>query len=87
MVAISQYILGIAPDFDGLRINPSIPAAWDGMKASRQFRNATYHITITNPNHVCKGIHSVTVDGTAIVGNLIPDFADGKAHDVVVVMG
>ena len=87
MVAISQYILGVQADFDGLRIDPSIPSAWDGLTASRQFRNATYDIKVTNPNHICKGIKSVTVDGSAIEGNLIPAFGDGKTHTVEVVMG
>jgi len=87
MVAISQYILGIAPEFDGLRVDPSIPAAWDGLTATRQFRNATYNIKVTNPNHVNKGIKSVTVDGNAIDGIIIPAFADGKAHNVEIVMG
>nr|MCR5011362.1 hypothetical protein [Lachnospiraceae bacterium] len=74
-------------DFDGLRIDPSIPSAWDGLKATRQFRNATYDIKVTNPSHVCKGVKSVTVDGNAIDGNLIPAFSDGKTHSVEVVMG
>ena len=87
MVAISQYILGISADFDGLKIDPSIPAAWDGLNATRQFRGATYDIKITNPDHVNKGIKSVTVDGAAIDGNVLPVFGDGKAHSVEVVMG
>ena len=87
MVAISQYILGIAADFDGLRIDPSIPSAWDGLAAKREFRGATYDIKVTNPNHVCKGIKSVTVDGNAIEGNVLPVFGDGKTHTVEVVMG
>ena len=87
MVAISQYILGIAADFDGLKIDPSIPSAWDGMKAKREFRGATYDINVTNPDHVCKGIKSVTVDGNAIEGNVLPAFGDGKTHTVEVVMG
>ena len=87
MVAISQYILGIQADFDGLRIDPSIPSAWDGLKATRQFRNATYEIKVSNPSHLCKGVKSVTVDGNAIEGNLIPAFSDGKTHSVEVVMG
>lgn len=86
-VAVSQYILGIAADWDGLKVDPSIPHEWDGFKASRQFRGATYSINITNPNHVCKGIKSVTVDGKAIDGNVLPVFGDGKTHDVEVVMG
>ena len=87
MVAISQYILGLAPDFDGLKIDPSIPSKWDGLKATRKFRNATYNITVANPDHVCKGIKTVTVDGNAIEGNILPVFADGAEHSVEVVMG
>ena len=87
MVAISQYILGIAADFDGLKIDPSIPSAWDGLTAKREFRGATYDIKVTNPDHVCKGIKSVTVDGNAIEGNVLPAFGDGKTHAVEVVMG
>ena len=86
MVAISQYILGIAADFDGLKIDPSIPHEWDGMKATRQFRGATYDITVKNPNHVCKGVKSMTVDGRAVDGNVIP-VMDGGRHTVEVVLG
>ena len=86
MVAISQYILGIAADFDGLRIDPSIPSSWDGLKAKREFRGATYDITVSNPNHICKGVKKVTVDGNAIEGNVIPAFGDGKTHKVEVMM-
>jgi len=86
-VAISQYILGMIPDYDGLKIDPSIPSAWDGFKASRTFRGDTFDVTISNPDHVCKGIKSVTVDGNAIEGNILPVFGDGKTHTVEVVMG
>ena len=77
MVAISQYILGIKPDFDGLMINPSIPSSWDGFKATRLFRGDKYNITIKNPNHVCKGVKSLVVDGKAIDGCIVP-FVEGK---------
>ena len=87
MVAISQYILGVQPDFDGLKIDPSIPAQWDGLSISRKFRGATYDIKVSNPSHVNKGIKSVTVDGNAIEGNVLPAFGDGACHKVEVVMG
>ena len=77
MVAISQYILGIKPDFDGLMVNPSIPSSWEGFKATRLFRGAKYNITIKNPNHVCKGVKSLVVDGKAIDGCVVP-FVEGK---------
>ncbi|MBR5416718.1 MAG: glycosyl transferase, partial [Clostridiales bacterium] len=86
MVAISQYILGVQPDFDGLKIDPSIPSAWDGFTINRKYRGAEYKVTIKNPDHVCKGIKSVTVDGNAIEGNILPVF-DGGVHNVEVVMG
>jgi len=87
MVAISKYILGVMPDWDGLKIDPSIPSAWDGMTATRKFRGATYNVTVKNPDHVCKGVKSVTVDGKAIDGNVLPVFPEGGVHTVEVVMG
>ncbi|MBR6761254.1 MAG: glycosyl transferase [Oscillospiraceae bacterium] len=86
-VAVSQYILGIIPDWNGLKIDPSIPSAWDGFELTRVFRGATYAITVKNPDHVCKGVKAVTVDGNAIEGNVLPVFADGKTHTVEVVLG
>ncbi len=87
MVAISQYILGIAPDFDGLKLDPSIPAAWDGLTATRQFRGAVYNITVKNPDHVCKGIKSLIVDGTPVEGKVIP-YVEGKTeYNVELIMG
>lgn len=86
-VAISQFILGIIPDFDGLKVEPSIPASWDGYKVTRMFRGDTFKIEISNPEHVCTGVKSMTVDGTVVEGNVIPVFGDGKEHEVKVVIG
>ena len=69
---VSQYILGIRPDYDGLAIDPCIPSTLDGFEAKRDFRGITYHITVKNPEHVEKGIKSLTVNGTPIEGNTIP---------------
>ena len=85
-VAVSQYILGIKPQYDGLEINPSIPHEWDGFTASRLFRGATYNITVKNPSHVSSGVKSMTVDGNAVDGCVAPAFADG-IHAVEIVMG
>ena len=74
------------PDFDGLKVDPSIPAEWDGFTATRQFRGATYNITVKNPNHVCKGVKSLTVDGKAVAGSVIPVLGAG-VHEVVVTLG
>ncbi len=86
-VAVSQYILGIIPDYDGLKIDPSIPSDWEGFTAVRKFRGATYNITVKNPHFISKGIESVTVNGEKLEGNIIPAFEEGKTVEVEVVMG
>ena len=83
----SQYILGIRPDYDGLIVDPCIPSFMDGFTAKRDFRGTTYHIEVENPDHVEKGVASVTVDGNAIEGNLIPVDAAKKEVHVKVIMG
>jgi cellobiose phosphorylase len=83
----TQYLLGVRPTYDGLRIDPCIPAAWDGFTVTRVFRGATYQITVRNPDHVCKGVASLEVDGQPLDGNIVPIFADGGEHRVVVVLG
>ncbi len=86
-VVISQWILGIQPDFEGLKINPCIPKGWDSYSVVRRFRGSNYKIYISNPSKVSSGIKSITVDGNAITGRVLPVFNDGKDHDVKVIMG
>ncbi len=86
-VVISQNILGIKPDYNGLMIDPCIPSKMKGYKITRGFRGDVYNIEIKNPDGVCKGIKSVTVDGKTIEGNIVVPFKDGKEHNVEVIMG
>ena len=67
----TQWILGIRAEYDGLLIDPCIPSRWDGFKVTRKYRGVTYHIIVTNPQHVCKGVAKVTVNGEQVVGGLI----------------
>ncbi|MGC9468247.1 MAG: GH36-type glycosyl hydrolase domain-containing protein [Anaerolineae bacterium] len=83
----TKYILGIRPTYTGLEINPCIPSAWDGFRARRVFRNATYEIEVKNPDHVSKGVRSMMVDGKAAGGIVVPVFDDGKTHHVEVALG
>ncbi|MFW5713105.1 MAG: GH36-type glycosyl hydrolase domain-containing protein, partial [Brevefilum sp.] len=82
-----KYILGIQPEFEGLRIDPCIPAEWDGFSAHRRFRGAIYNIRVENPEHVNKGVSTVRLDGKPVSGNLLPVFNDGGEHTVEVTMG
>ena len=85
--AITEHILGIKPDFDGLRIDPCIPTGWDAYEVTRSFRGSTYNITVSNPDHVSAGIRSVVVDGETIDGNVLPAENSGSVHNVQVVLG
>jgi cellobiose phosphorylase len=52
----------------------------------RKFRGATYTIEVENPEHVCKGVALVVVDGERIEGHVVPVFGGGD-HSVEVLMG
>ena len=82
-LTVSQYILGIKPQYDGLLIDPCLPATATGYTVCRKFRNAEYEIVVRNPHGRQKGVSSVTVDGMAIKGNLVP-YSEGKHHVEVV---
>lgn len=78
----TQYILGLRPEYSGLRLEPCIPPQWNGFEVTRQFRGSRYHIRVHNPRHVSKGIQRLVVDGVEIKGTLIP--LPAQAGDVQV---
>ena len=85
---ISQYILGIKPTLDGLQVDPCIPPDVKGFHIERKFRGALYHIDIDNSAGVEHGVVSMTVNGTAVEGNVIPDTAGSQQeYFVAVTMG
>jgi cellobiose phosphorylase len=86
-VALSQYILGIKPDHNGLLIDPCIPKDWNGYSVTRTFRGSRYKIDVENSDNISKGVKSIEVDGEQIEGNIIPVFEDEKEHKVKVIMG
>lgn len=85
--AITQYILGVKTDYDGLVIDPCIPSKWDGFKMQREFRGANYNIEVQNPDHVSKGIKTIFVNGSEIESRVVPILEKGKEHSVKVIMG
>ncbi len=82
--AITQYILGICPELDGLRVAPVVPAAWKGFEAVRQFRGGRYEISVKRegPGNAV----SLTVNGKSIEGNIIPVIAAGETVKVECVL-
>ena len=84
---VSRYILGVMPEYDGLRVNPCIPDTMNRFTVTRKFRGDTYELHVNNSAGVSKGIKEITVDGNAIAGDMISPIGDGKVHVVNVVMG
>jgi cellobiose phosphorylase len=69
-VAITQYILGIRPAFDGLEVKPVIPADWEGFEATRSFRGVRYEISIKRQGSGNEVF--LEVDGAPIEGTILP---------------
>ncbi|MBN1466247.1 glycosyl transferase [candidate division KSB1 bacterium] len=86
-IAISQYILGIKPQLNGLQIDPCIPKNWRAYRVTRQFRGKTYQISVENPDGVAKGVKSLFVDDEEIGGTIIPCERGSKSVQVRVIMG
>ena len=86
-VNVSQYILGVYPTHNGLSIDPCVPKDFGDFELTRKFREGTYNIKVQNPAKVEKGIKSITVDGKAIDGCVIPYVKGKETYDVVVTMG
>jgi len=86
-VNISQFILGIHPTLDGLRMDPCIPAALSAYQVVRRYRGAEYHITVDNSAGVQKGVARLTVNGVDKTGSLLPLAAEGAVVHVNVIMG
>ncbi|MDW6018349.1 glycosyl transferase [Vibrio plantisponsor] len=85
-VAGTQWILGVRPDIDGLIVDPCIPSDWKEFRVKRQFRGATYHIHVINPDKVSKGVAELRVNGEVLAGNKVPVFTEGE-HQVEVRLG
>ncbi len=82
-VNVSQYILGIRPDYEGLMIDPCVPEDFGDYKVDRTFRGAVYHITVLNPDHRQKGIRSLQVNGRKIDGCTIPIEEGVSEYEVI----
>ena len=87
LVAVTQWILGIRPDHDGLRVDPCLPADWEGFEAVRVFRGARYRIRIVKPAGLVGRVRHLEVDGVAVAGTVVPPAPPGTTVDVVATIG
>jgi len=79
-VAVSQYLLGIQPDWDGLRIRPRLPADLPEYSVTRRFRGNTYRIQVRQSAEVTAP--EIKIDGETVVGDLVP-FSQSPAPVVI----
>nr|MBQ8245055.1 N,N'-diacetylchitobiose phosphorylase [Oscillospiraceae bacterium] len=86
MVGCVEGILGMRPDFGGLRIAPSIPAEWDGFEIEKDFRGSHLHIVVRNPGHAQSGCKCLTVNGRAVEGNYVPAELLTPVTEILLVM-
>ena len=77
-VALTQYILGIRPELNGLRIAPALPGNWDGFSAVRIFRGICFNIDVKRrgPGNSIKVVN----DGKPLEGTLVPLPENGEAE-------
>ena len=79
-VAASQGIIGILPDYDGLKVEPNIPDSMDGYHAKRLYRGVLHDITVKRADAAHKA--GMTVDGKEVEGNVIPFDGSKKTCEV-----
>ena len=86
MVGCVEGILGMRPDFGGLKIAPSIPKEWDGFEIDKEFRGSHLHIVVKNPGHVECGFKSMKINGREMESNYIPAEILEKNNEIELVM-
>ncbi len=76
--AFFEYILGIKPDYNGLRITkPILPDEWSEVKVIRNFRNCGYKFNIKHGD-----VFRIKVDGQELTSNFLPACGCGGEHDI-----
>ncbi len=79
-----EAILGLQRAGNKLVVNPCIPADWPGFELTYRFGNTSYHVEVVNPQHICRGVNQILLDGQVVAE--IPLVDDGKPHNIRVEM-
>jgi len=82
-----ESMLGFRRRGDTFSIDPCIPTSWPEYAIAWQYRGTRYEITVSNPEHQCRGVATATMDGVTTNAAAIPLVDDGCVHDVRIVMG
>jgi len=82
--AAASALVGAGATFS---IAPCIPAMWPAFSIHWTVGRTSYHISVLNPDHRCRGVRAAELDGAPIDPDAIPVLDDGQAHAVVVQLG
>jgi cellobiose phosphorylase len=86
MVGCVEGIMGMRPDFYGLKISPSVPKDWESFEIEKDFRGNHLHIVVKNPGHAESGCKKLLVNGKEMEGNYIPAEVMTKQTEVELIM-
>ena len=86
MVGCVEGIMGMRPDFYGLKIDPSIPSDWKSFEISKDFRGKHLSIKVNNLSGVESGVKKVVLNGEILEGNYIPADKLQAENDIIVEM-
>ncbi len=87
MYAVSQYIFGVRPEYEGITIDPCLPSEWDNLKITRNFRGKILNIDIRNPKRIQKGVGLLTLNGVAQKENYISLDNLKDVNSIEIIMG
>lgn len=87
MVGCVEGICGMRPDADGLKIDPAIPAEWNGFKIEKNFRGKKLNIAIDNSAHVESGVKELILNGNTLEGNYISADKLAEVNEIKVILG
>ena len=79
-LSLSQYILGIQPEYEGLRVRPCIPESWPGFTVRRRFRDCEYVIKVRRGDKP-----GMSVDGVRVKGDIVPLSTKAQVNVEVVI--
>ena len=82
-----ESMLGLRRRGDTFSIDPCIPSSWPEYEIAWRFQNTRYLISVSNPDHQCRGVVEATLDGVSADSAAIPLVDDGGTHRVAVRLG
>lgn len=69
-LAVTQFLLGVRPQLEGLRIAPCLPAGWPGFTLTRRFRGCEIALEVVRRSESERP--GLFLDGTKLASDVVP---------------